>query len=88
MQKDSTQFAMGTCFSHPVTDFLGYAQVLLVTLYCFLQVREKCITTSEAAIGMSLSIPVTDFLGIAQASQVVLHCSWLVAEGFINVAYV
>ena len=46
--------------------FLGNAQVLLVTLYCFLQVVEISITHSEEAIGTSLSIPVTDFLGIAQ----------------------
>ena len=77
---------MGTSFCHPVTDFLGNAQVFLVTLYCFLPVVEFSKTTSEAAIGSSLSKPVTDFLGIAQALLVVLHCSWHVAEGFMNEA--
>ena len=86
MQKNSTQFAMGTCFSLPLTDFLGYAQVLFVTLYCFLRVVEISITTSEAALGTSLSFPVTDFVGFAQALLVVLHCSWHVAEGFMNFA--
>ena len=77
---------MGTCFCYPVTDFLGNAQVLLVTLYCFLQVVEISITSSEAAIGTSLDISVTDFFGIAQALLVVLHCSWHVAEGIMNFA--
>ena len=77
---------MCTCFCHPVTDFLGHAQVLLVTLYCFLKLVEISITFSEAAIGTSLSILVTDFLGNAQALLVVLHCSCHVAEGIMNVA--
>ena len=86
MQKRLTQTDMGTRFSLPVPDFLGNPQVLLVTLYCFLEIVEMCITTSEVAIGMSLSIPVPDFLGIAQGLLVVLHCSWHVAEGIMNVA--
>ena len=77
---------MGTCFSLLVTDFLGNPQVFLVTFYCFLEVVEMCITTSEAAIGISLSIPVTDFLCIAQGLLEVLHCSSNVAHGFMNVA--
>ena len=77
---------MGTCFSAPVTDFLGSAQVLLETLYCFLEVAELKITMSEVAIGISLSFSVIDFLSIAQGLLVVLHCSWHLAEGFMNVA--
>ena len=70
------EIAIGTSFSGPDADVLGNAKVLLVVIYCSLEVANRVISIAEIAIGTSFSGPVANVLGNAKVFLVILYCSF------------